>query len=438
MTKTSPPDQPRYKNTPDQPRNTETADQMKNTETSDQPHYSYRNNLDPASYDEFVKNHPQANLLQSASWGKIKDTWGHRLVGLVNEQEEIVAAGLLLLRPVKFGWTVWYMPHGPILDYENKEIVSLFFSSLQKDARKQKCAFIKIDPPVFAAKSLYADFTDGVSPEAQIAKANLEQVGFRHQGFSKNMQDTIQPRYHAITFADDRPLEDRISKRSRSALKDSRKRQVQVIRGTVQDLDDFYYLIQKTEAAKDINLRNQAYFRKLMEVYGDDAFLYLAIIDLKEAIAKHESMKVDVQERMAALPPNAPKKRLEYENRLASYEKLLNIFQDMRKKEGDKAILAGCLSVLYGPSFEMLYAGFNRDYAFIPAQDPVYIASMQAAFAQGAKYASMGGVEGDLQDSLMEYKNHFDPHVVAFLGEFDLPINKLLYQAYLLLRKLKK
>lgn len=399
--------------------------------------YTYQNELPPEQYDQFVTSHPQCNLLQSADWCKIKDTWGHKLVGLINEKQEIVAAGLVLIRPVKFGWTVWYMPHGPILDYQNEEVVTTFFEYLKRDAAKSKCVFIKIDPPVFADKAPYQEFTDTISDDAQRAKHHLEQVGFIHQGFTKRMQDSIQPRYQAITFDDGRPLEKRINKRARQALKDAKKRSVEIIRGSAEDLDDFYYLIQKTEEAKDINLRNLDYFKKLMDVYGDDCILYLAVIHLPEAIAKHEQMKADVQQRMANLPENAPKKIVEYENRMKSYNKLLDFFHDAAAKDGKRALLAGCLSVLYGDSFEMLYAGYNRDYSFIPAQDPVYIASMQEAFSRGAKFASMGGVEGNLQDGLMEYKSHFDPHVVSFLGEFDLPINHLLYQAYLLLFKMR-
>lgn len=400
--------------------------------------YTYKNDLNSKEYDEFVKHHPQCNLLQSSSWSKVKDAWGHRLVGLLDEKNKIVAAGLVLIRPVKLGWTVWYMPHGPILDYQNKELVDSFFDNLKEDAKKQKCVFIKIDPPVFADIAPYQDFNDEVSEEALTAKKHLENTGFIHQGFTKQMHDTIQPRYHAITFADDRKLEDRISRRTRHALKDSKKRKVEIIRGTADDLTDFYYLIQKTEEAKDINLRDINYFRKLMDVYGEDCFLYLAVINLKNAIDEHERLKVDVKQRIANLPAKAPKKKLEYEDRLNSYDKLLKTFRDMAEKEGDRALIAGCISVLYGDSFEMLYAGYNRDYSFIPAQDPVYLASMNAAFAKGAKFASMGGVDGNLQDGLMEYKNHFDPHVVSFLGEFDMPINKILYKAYLFLRKIMK
>ncbi len=397
--------------------------------------YTFSLTVDPVEYDTFVENHEYCNLLQSSNWSKIKDNWGHLLTGLRNEKNELVAAALVLRRPVKFGWTVWYIPHGPILDFRNKEIVKTYFEHLIKAAKKGKCAFLKVDPPVFAHAAKFEEFEDVVDPEALEIRDYLESLGFRHQGFSKQMHETIQPRYQAVTFAEERALEQRISKKSRTAIKNSKKRMVDIQRASYDDLPDFYYLIEKTEEAKDINLRSLEYFQKLMNVYGDDCVVYLGTIHLQDAIDKHEQMKEEINQRIANLPANAPKKIVEYEGQLNSCDKFLHLFREMREKEGEKALIAGCLGVLYGNSFEILYAGFNRDYSFIPAQDPVFFASMNEAFSRGAKFVGMGGVEGDLKGGLMEYKSYFDPHVVAYLGEFDFPVNPLLYKVYRMIIK---
>ena len=37
---------------------------------------------------------------------------------------------------------------------------------------------------------------------------------------------------------------------------------------------------------------------------------------------------------------------------------------------------------------------------------------------------------GDLEDGLLEYKSHFDPHIVSYLGEFDSPFWPVLYRLY--------
>ncbi|MGB4610871.1 MAG: peptidoglycan bridge formation glycyltransferase FemA/FemB family protein [Saccharofermentanales bacterium] len=398
--------------------------------------HTFSMTIDPKEYDQFVKYHKHSNLLQSSSWGKVKDTWGHHLTGLKNINGELTAAALVLVRPVKFGWSVWYIPHGPIMDYQDNDIVKEFFTCLKTEAKKNRCAFLKIDPPVFAHADLYEKFEDVVDQDSLTIKDLLTSIGFIHQGFSAQMHDTIQPRYQAITFQNETDIKDRLSKRAKKEVRDSVKKMVEIERVRHEGLDEFCYLIGKTEEAKDINLRNKEYFENILNIYGEDCFIYIASIDLAEAIVKYEKLKDQAEQEIIAIGDSAPKKMHNLKEQLASYTKHLELYSEMREKNGDKALIAAALSILYGHSFDILYAGFNRDFRGIPGQDPVFLKSMEEAFAHGAKYVNMGGVENNLQDGLMEYKKNFDPHVVSYLGEFDLPVNKLLYKAYRLLRKI--
>ena len=50
------------------------------------------------------------------------------------------------------------------------------------------------------------------------------------------------------------------------------------------------------------------------------------------------------------------------------------------------------------------------------------------AFEHGYEYVTMGGVEGTLKDGLSVYKSNFNPMVNEFIGEFDLPVNKMLFK----------
>ena len=253
------------------------------------------------------------------------------------------------------------------------------------------------------------------------------------------MKDSIQPRYVATVFAAaDTAFTKRISKRTKDSLKDAKRRLVDVRRGSLEDLDSFHYLINKTEEAKNISLRNRAYFEKLFQVYGDDVFLYIAQINLPQAIEEYEQKIMAVEEKINNLPQQAPKKRREYELQIDSLQQYLQLFKEERKKTGEIALLSGCLSILYGHGFEMLYAGFNRDYSQIPAQAVVYVKSIEEAFEQGASYCSMGGISGHLNCDLLRFKLNFDPHIVAFLGEFDYPVKKFLYFIYQLALKLRR
>ena len=56
-------------------------------------------NLNKEEFDEFVKNHSKSHFLQSLSWGefaKVKKNLTPYYLGLVNEDNKIIAATLLL------------------------------------------------------------------------------------------------------------------------------------------------------------------------------------------------------------------------------------------------------------------------------------------------------------------------------------------------------
>ena len=52
--------------------------------------------------------------------------------------------------------------------------------------------------------------------------------------------------------------------------------------------------------------------------------------------------------------------------------------------------------------------------------------------------ANMGGVEGSLDDGLTKFKSNFAPHIEEFIGEFNIPVNKVLYRVSNFVYELRK
>ncbi|NCC55378.1 MAG: peptidoglycan bridge formation glycyltransferase FemA/FemB family protein, partial [Erysipelotrichia bacterium] len=104
-------------------------------------------------------------------------------------------------------------------------------------------------------------------------------------------------------------------------------------------------------------------------------------------------------------------------------------FEEFAKEDAHTSVIAGILSIKFGDTMEMLYAGMNDRFKKFMPQYYLYTENMKYAFAHGCQYANMGGVEGDLQDGLTKFKANFNPYINEFIGEFDLPVNRLLYKA---------
>ena len=89
--------------------------------------YHFSTNINKEEYEQFVQNHTYCNLLQSYDWATIKSSWDHLITGVYNEKKELVATGMVLIRQLPMGYTLFYIPRGPIMDYENKKLLEYYF-----------------------------------------------------------------------------------------------------------------------------------------------------------------------------------------------------------------------------------------------------------------------------------------------------------------------
>ena len=109
--------------------------------------YIFKTNIDAKTHDDFVKQSPLCNLLQSSNWAKIKDNWDSCITG-VYQKDKLVASGLILIKHLPLSFTMMYIPRGPIMDYENKELVKFYLKELKKWAKTKHCLFISFDPAI--------------------------------------------------------------------------------------------------------------------------------------------------------------------------------------------------------------------------------------------------------------------------------------------------
>ncbi|MXQ73253.1 peptidoglycan bridge formation glycyltransferase FemA/FemB family protein [Clostridiaceae bacterium DONG20-135] len=238
--------------------------------------YQFQVNISEQEHDAFVTVHPLCNLLQSSNWAKIKSSWNHKLVGVRNEQGNLVASSLVLIKPLPLSFTMFYLPRGPILDFLDKELVSFFFTELKKLAESEHCVFIKFDAGILKNSYRLENRTDVTLSSSLTILNNLKASGCIHQGFSKEMSDTIQPRFQAPVFYD-RLFEDHLPRHTKRHIRTARKKHVTVQTYGAEMLSAFTRLMKLTEQRKHIALRDQNYFQSLLETYGSqDAKIYLA------------------------------------------------------------------------------------------------------------------------------------------------------------------
>ena len=385
-------------------------------------------------YTEFIKSHKHGNMMQAIEWSSIKNTWGAVRVAVSDDEDNIIAAAQVLTRK-----GLWYVPRGPILDYNNKELLGFFLTSLKKFAKTKQAKLVKLDIPIAVKDEKLADFKD-----VDVDRSNDELIktfksyGYNHKGFSLDMSSTIQPRFNTVTKLE-KPIPDLFSKDTRRLIRDADKKFVEVRRCGKENLDDFLFALACTEKRKNISLRGREYFENLLDTFGDNALLYISYINVEKALKECHNRKENLEKEIEELGEKSPKKKRTLEEQVAGTDKLIALFNGLEIEDKSKdQVISAAITIAYGNHAEIIYAGMNEDFAKLPAQYKVFSDTMKKAQEMGISEVSMGGIEGSLNDSLLGFKSKFSPNIVEYYGEFDLVIShvfNLMYNYGLPLRR---
>src|SRR5258708_15588431 len=116
-------------------------------------------NTNADGWEAFASAHPDAHLLQSANWGRLKSAfgWSAQIVTVRSGDQEnqsaaddpIVAGAQLLFRRLPLGLgTIAYIPAGPLFCGEDPNNPSnrLLWQGIDAAARSQRAAFLKVEP----------------------------------------------------------------------------------------------------------------------------------------------------------------------------------------------------------------------------------------------------------------------------------------------------
>ena len=400
--------------------------------------YTYKIGITAEEHDEFVKTSPQTNLLQSADWAKIKDNWGNERLG-VYQDHKLVAVASILIQPLPLGFTMLYIPRGPIMDYQNSELVAFMLQSIKTYAKSKRAVFAKFDPSLFLRKGLIGQETSDQEATLAIIQS-LKECGVEWVGRTEDMGETIQPRFQANIYKE-YFTEDQLSKSTKQAIRTARNKGVEVIFGGTELLDEFAALMKKTEARKGIHLRGRDYYEKLLTTYAGQSYITLSRINLAQRLA---SLKEQLEKNQAeASRFNEKTKPGKIDNNRQEKERLEEEIQFLQQelKAGQEIVsLSGTLTLEFGGTSENVYAGMDENFRRYQPAILTWYETAQHAFDRGATWQNMGGVENQLDGGLYHFKSKFNPMIEEFVGEFNLQTSMLyplVNKAYQLRKKLR-
>ncbi|HEP6420716.1 TPA: aminoacyltransferase [Streptococcus pyogenes] len=377
-------------------------------------------------HDSFVKEHQQISVLQGSDWAKIKNQWQNERIGIYKEEKQVASLSLLI-KLLPLGRSIIYIPRGPVMDYLDRDLVAFTMKTLKDYGKTKKALFIKYDPAILL-KQYALGQEEEEKPLALAAIKNLQEAGVHWTGLTMEIADSIQPRFQANIYTQEN-LEMQFPKHTRRLIKDAKQRGVETYRASQSELHKFSKIVSLTEKRKNISLRNEAYFQKLMTTYGDKAYLHLAKVNIPQKLDQYRQQLILINQDITRTQAHQKKRLKKLEDQKASLERYITEFEGFTDQYPEEVVVAGILSISYGNVMEMLYAGMNDDFKKFYPQYLLYPKVFQDAYQDGIIWANMGGVEGSLDDGLTKFKANFAPTIEEFIGEFNLPVNPLYHIA---------
>ena len=385
--------------------------------------YRYQIGVPTLEYDQFVKEHELVNVLQSSAWEEVKSDWQHEKFGAYRE-DKLLATASILIKTLPLGYRMFYIPRGPVLDYKNAELLNFVLQSIKSYARSKRAIFVIFDPSIcLSQSSIKHEKTE--YPENMAIIESLQKMGVRWSGKTDGMGDTIQPRIQAKIYKENF-AEDKLCKSTKQAIRSARNKGVEIQIGRDELLESFSFLMKKTEKRKDIHLRNEAYYKKLLDNFKDKAYITLATLDiakrlreLEEQLAKNLALEEAFTESTRTSKVEAQKKEKE---RLVEERDFL---QRYLNEEKSNIPLAATLSLEFGNTSVNLYAGMDDAFKRYNAPILTWYETARYAFERGMVWQNLGGVENSLNGGLYHFKEKFNPTIEEYLGEFTMPTHPL-------------
>ncbi|WP_261035029.1 aminoacyltransferase [Streptococcus mitis] len=385
--------------------------------------YRYQIGIPTLEYDQFVKEHELVNVLQSSAWEEVKSDWQHEKFGAYRG-DKLLATASILIKTLPLGYRMFYIPRGPVLDYKDAELLNFVLQSIKSYARSKRAIFVIFDPSIcLSQSSIKHEKTE--YPENMAIIESLQKMGVRWSGKTDGMGDTIQPRIQAKIYKENF-AEDKLCKSTKQAIRSSRNKGVEIQIGRDELLESFSFLMKKTEKRKDIHLRNEAYYKKLLDNFKDKAYITLATLDiakrlreLEEQLAKNLALEEVFTESTRTSKVEAQKKEKE---RLVEERDFL---QRYLNEEKSNIPLAATLSLEFGNTSVNLYAGMDDAFKRYNAPILAWYETARYAFERGMVWQNLGGVENSLNGGLYHFKEKFNPTIEEYLGEFTMPTHPL-------------
>ena len=225
--------------------------------------------MNKEQWNNITSQFERSTILQTWEWGLIKTRYGWKPDYYVKEDSsgKPEAAALILSkeqRLSKFGplIRILYIPQGPLLNWENLDVVKKTFDYLINYSKLQNAAYIKTDPQLILSRGTVSN-----SPKNETIASELKEY-FNQSGWISSRQQ-IQFKntfWIDLTHSEDELLAN-MKQKTRYNIRLSEKKGVNVRQGSNDDFNVIYEMYAVTSARDGFIIRPKEYYFNLWNTF---------------------------------------------------------------------------------------------------------------------------------------------------------------------------
>lgn len=407
--------------------------------------------LSRKDFDDYAIKHPYRSFYQTSQYGSLMAKHGYNplYVGL-EEGGELRGAALILVKTKLSMFKIGYSPRGFLVDFNDYQLVEDFTYSLKEFLNKKGIISIKIDPHITHLERN----KDGKPIESKQKGVNisesLKRIGYEHNGFNLYFEN-LKPRWNMVLKTEKNPIEifNSFEKQTRTKIRNSLRKGVEIYKGNKDNLKMFYQMINKKHYRKyDYYLDMYEIFTKfdMFDVYfariNTETFLKNSRLLYEHEIKRNTNLSNQLQKKI-----KNQKTKNKLTNKKMDSDKLLNSYKNdilfgTKLYRDSKYIIIACNAVIkYGNELFFLIDGINYKFKNFNANHLIKWKIIEEYRKKGYTKFHFNGITGDFTkknkyNGLFTFKKGFNARVTEYIGEYTFIVNKAKYGLYKFLEPL--
>ena len=397
-------------------------------------------NLTLTQYRNYSNIHSRRNFGQTIEYSMLNFNTSKKklFLGLIDEDNNIHAASLLLLHNITPTVKEAIAPNGFLIDYANFELVRIFTEELKKYLIQEKVTYLITNPMfkyrVYNKKNIIIDNNENMLN-------NLYSLGYESMGYFSDFERydiIIENNYSA------NDIYNNFNRNTKRNINEELRMGISLCKGKNTEIEKAYNMFKKKTKNK------LTYYQNLMAIYNNKdnkMEIFFAKLNPHKYLInakKRYELEVDKNEKIHSLfnskfgkvKENILNKKIESDNNLEKLKLELNKAIELSQKYTDDIIVGTSIVIRNNHEIYFLIDGYLENFRSIHSTHVLKWAIIKKYYAMGYNIFNLGEIHKNYMDKNSKYhgqymyKIGFGGNVVEYSPNLLLVINKPIYSLY--------